>query len=355
MTVMPRPRLVRTAVFATVLVMVAACSDDAPVAGSASGTTAAPTASTSPPTSAPDATAPVTTAPVTTEPVTTVPVTTTTEVALPDLPVPTGILAAMPFQNTQDEPARVLQIEIVNGGSEQMKVVGVQFLWSGFTTEVASRNDTIVPGETIDFPVPFPGATCQGDGTVATMPDVSTASVRLVLADGTERSVPAFDAKRFARHLYLDDCERQNIDAAVAIEWTDLHEVAFEGRTITEGTLRLTRRTSTGAVAVAQIGNSIIFTLDVPSATAGAPLVTLPAGESTASVPVRFLEGRCDAHAMGETSQPFNFVAQIDLGDGELHPYLVMPPDAERVPMRVTMENGCRTLGLLAPLDAGSA
>ena len=90
--------------------------------------------------------------------------------------------------------------------------------------------------------------------------------MRLILDDGSERIVPVFDVDHLARRLYLEDCERQMIQSLVAIELVDLHAVEFEGRPVTEGSLRLTRRASTSTVSVQTVSNNILFVFAAPEA-----------------------------------------------------------------------------------------
>jgi len=61
-------------------------------------------------------------------------------------------------------------------------------------------------------------------------------------------------------------------------------------------------------------------------------------------VPIRFTEGRCDAHAMSETSQPFLFQATLDLGDGVARSYAMPIPPDDRIPMRHRLEAACAVL-----------
>jgi len=269
-------------------------------------------------------------------------VTTTTE---PEIEIPDGILAAMPTQNRVDVAKGQFQVKIFNGTDERFTVIGVQFVWEGYTTPIAERHDIVVGGQRIDFPVKFPGATCVGDGTQATMPDLAAATARLILDDGSERIVPVFDVEHLARQLYLEDCERQMIDSLVAIELVDLHAVEVDGRPVTEGALRLTRRDSTSTVSVLSVSNNVLFGFEAPDARSGGPVVTLDEGVDEASAVIRFVESRCDPHAISEASQPFKFIAQVDLGGGDVHPYLLVPPLEAQIPMRQTMEAGCEALG----------
>jgi len=307
------------------------------------------------PVTSPD-TAPVTT-PVTT--LVTTPVTTpvTTLVTIPvttlvTIPVTTPVtipetgLSAMPFQNRLDVAKNLFQVKVFNRTDEPVTVTGAQFVWPGMTTPVAERANTVAPGGRTDFPVLLVPAVCHGDGSEASMPDLTAATVRLTLADGSQRDIPVYDVKRVAQRLYLQDCERQRIAGEVQIEWTDLHEVDVDDRPVTDGYLRLARAASTSRVTVLFVSNTINFTVEWPEiAEADDARAVLEAGEQSVSVPVRFVEGRCDAHALSESSQPFQFVAIVDLGDGIERSYAVVPAAPDQIPMKQRVERACEILG----------
>ncbi len=258
--------------------------------------------------------------------------------------VPPGILAAVPFQNRLDVAQGIFQVKLYNGTKQTFDVVGVQLLWDGLTTPVSNRANPLIAGDRLDYPVVLAPATCVGDGTVADMPDPQKAVVRVLLADGSEVQAPVFDVKYFARKLYLADCQRQFIATQVGIEWVNLHEATLDGRPVTEGSLRLTRLAGTGEVSVLLMSNTIIFMFTAPEAGDG-PIAVLPRGRHTVEVPIRFVEGRCDSHAMAEASQPFAFAAALDLGDGVQLSYAVPVSVADQVPMRQRLEAGCTFLG----------
>ncbi len=307
----------------TISALTAACGDDGP------------------PTSLPASTSTVSSATTTTSTSTAV----TTATTEPSIEVPTGILAAVPTQNREDPSKNQFQVQMVNQTKDRFDVVGVQFIWEGFASPPTTRDSIIVAGQTIDFPVPFPGAECRGDGTIDTMPDPATAIVKLTLEDGTIREVPVFDVWHVARKLYLDDCEKQMIESLVTIEWTDLHEEEFEGRPITAGKLRLTRGSSTNPIRITAISNTIPYEFDATIGENNRAIITLSDDQQVAEVPVRFLESRCDPHALAEIKQPFKFIAQIDLGDGVPRPYIIYPDQSMWVPMRLTADAACVVTG----------
>lgn len=264
--------------------------------------------------------------------------------------IPPGILAAMPFQNRLDVAQGIFQMKMYNGTNEDLPIVGVQLVWAGLTTPLSDRANMLIASDRLDYPVSLAPATCAGDGTIADMPDLNEAYVRVLLADGRELHAPVFDVLHFARKLYLADCERQFIGTQVGIEWVDLHEVMLDGRPVTEGSVRLTRLAGAGTVTIELIRPTIIFTFKVLDA-AGDVVAILPAGAAGVDVRVRFLEGRCDAHASSEVSQPFEFSATLDLGDGVQRTYALPIPKADQVPMRHRVDDACEILGLTGPLD----
>ena len=284
---------------------------------------------------------PSTTDASTTDASTTQPAPTTTEAAIV---IPPGILAAMPFQNRLDVAQGIFQVKLYNGTDQRFDIVGVQLLWDGLTTPVSERQNPLIAGDRLDYPVTLAAATCVGNGAVGDMPDPQQGVVRVLLADGGEVLAPVFDVKHFARRLYLEDCERQFIAKQVAIEWVDMHEATLDDRPVTEGFLRLTRLEGNGRVTVFLVSNNILFTFAAAEPGDG-PVAVLPVGEQTVSVPIRFTEGRCDAHAMSETSQPFLFQATLDLGDDDERSYAMPIPLDDQIPMRHRLEAACAVLG----------
>ena len=308
--------------------------------------TSSPQASSEASTVAPTTSATIASTPTTTTTIgsttTTTAATTTTE---PEIVIPDGILAAMPTQNRVDPAKGQFQVKIFNRTDERFTVVGVQFVWEGYTTPVTDRHDIVVSGQRIDFPVKFPGASCVGDGVHATMPDPAAAH-GAARPRRRQRAHRPRVRRRPSRPAAVPRGLRAADDRAqVAIELVDLYAVEFEGRPVTEGSLRLTRRASTSTVSVQTVSNNILFVFAAPEAPTDGPVVTLDEGLGELSAPVRFAESRCDPHAISEASQPFKFVAQIDLGDGVVHPYILSPPVEAQIPMRQTMEAGCEALG----------
>ena len=177
------------------------------------------------------------------------------------------------------------------------------------------------------------------------MPSLDQARAVLVLDSGDSVEVPIVDKWHVARKLYEEDCEKQMIESLVAIEWVDLHEDEFEGRPVTAGSLQLTRREGEGEIVILSVSNTIPFVFMAIDTPVGEPVVSLGAEASEASAPIRFVESRCDPHALAEIKQPTKFIAQVQLGDGSIHPYIVYPEREMWTPMRLTADKACVQLG----------
>jgi hypothetical protein len=270
---------------------------------------------------------------------------TTTTTTEPAIEIPEGVLVAVPAQNREDPAKNQFQIQIHNGTHDRYDLAGVQFAWDGFSTPMVDRDSVFVGGQVIDLPVPFPGATCVGDGTRATMPSLDDARVVLLLDSGSTVELPVVDKWHMARKLYEEDCEKQMIESQVAIEWADLHEEEFEGRPVTAGELRLTRRDGAGEISVLAVSNTIPFIFQALETGVDEPVVTLASDADVAAAPIRFLESRCDPHALAEIKQPTKFIAQIQLGDGSVRPYIIYPERDYWTPMRLTADKACVALG----------
>ena len=57
------------------------------------------------------------------------------------------------------------------------------------------------------------------------------------------------------------------------------------------------------------------------------------------------VESLCDPYALAEMQQPHMFVAPMDLEDGVLVPYIVIPPEESWLPMQLTADEACRVTG----------
>ena len=255
-------------------------------------------------------------------------------------------LTADPLQYRDDIATGQMQLQLTNHLEEQLQVAGVQFLWEGFDSELRTLDTLIGVGQRIDLPVSVRAPRCRIEGTtVLAPPPTDSARVVLTLADGTTRTAEVTDADGTAIAIHHAGCERRMIESQVVIGFDDVRRDEIDGRPMTVAELTLDRVAATSTVRVVAAGNTIPFTLRFPDLPAASPvLMELPSGREQSSARVRFSEGRCDAHAVAETKQPFRFVLQLDLGDGVDHSYVVQPDPAVQPEMLATVADGCAAL-----------
>ena len=255
-------------------------------------------------------------------------------------------LVVNPLQYRDDIALNRLQLQVTNGLDEQLPLAAVQLRWAGFNSVVTKFDAVIAVGQRVDLPVEMDAAQCEIDGTtIGPPPDIDDAEAVFTLTDGTTRNADLIDSDDTLGALFAAICQSAMVSQQVTLEFVGVRQSNLDDRPITLATLRLSRRAASGSVTVSSTGNTVPFTLVFPDQAAGEPLVALTSDAIAAEVPVQFLEGRCDAHAVAETKQPFRFVMQVHLGEEPVVAYVVEPPTHVQLDMLATAAAGCATLG----------
>jgi hypothetical protein len=258
--------------------------------------------------------------------------------------------SATVFQYRSDIPEGLLQLKIVNVGP-QLNVLSARLDWAGLDSGPSTKPVVIGTGQRIDLTAPLGTAECDIDGlNVAPSPPTDDAVVILQLTDGSSATVPVTDPKDDLVDLHRALCSDEMIRTQITMRFENIRVEMIDGRPLSVGDLTLERGAVTGPVRIASTGHTIPFTLNFPSMSEG-PILELAEGELSASRSVHFTEGRCDAHAVAETKQPFRFVMQVDLGDGVARGFAVEPDPAEHPGMLATQASGCEALGATGGLE----
>lgn len=267
---------------------------------------------------------------------------------------PSTALTVRSLQYRDDVVANRLQLQVTNGLEETLRVTSIRLDWDGFESAPAERTVTLTPGRTVDLPVPIGRPACSIDGTHVADLSARDATAVLTLDDGSTRVVIVDDVDGLLTGIHHATCVEEMVALHARVLFTDLQADAPDGHAAVVGQLRVERGTSTGDVVVHAVAGTIPFSLVAPQAPAEGPLVVLPQGERSAATPVWFVHGRCDAHAVAETKQPFRFVATIELDDGSMHTIVVEPDESVREMMLSTVADRCRSLGLDGALDSAA-
>jgi hypothetical protein len=220
--------------------------------------------------------------------------------ALPEVP---GISAEAVRLRTDVAIGRQLQVRVRDTGTAPFTVTSVQLDSAGFavlpTRELSAE---FTPGRVIDLTVPYGAVRCSAS------PDPAAARLTVLRPDGAVEELRVPLAGSTIAQLYDDDCAVEGVLAVVDVA---VEGLSAAGEALT-GDVVLTRRGDGDEVLVSALYPSVVLQpvpdVDLP--------VRLAAGDRELRLPVSFDAGRCDAHALAETKQPFVFPLMVAVGDG---------------------------------------
>ena len=240
-----------------------------------------------------------------------------------------------------DEGTHRLRAGVVNQSHRDVRVTRAQVQWAGFAfPAVPLPDDPVHPGQAAAFPVEYGDARC--DDPVA----VRRAPARLVVVvDGRSRTLPLrVEDPGLLRRLHAVACQRQRLDATATVRLVLGKARAGHTRDDARVPARLELTRVPGgaqdAVTVVDLGGSVLIDL-VPRAGADVLPTDLAAGRPRLVVPVWLgSSGRCDAHALGQSSQTFLLSAYVRL-DGRTQ-RVVLPLSADdRAKLTTAIHRGC--------------
>lgn len=211
-----------------------------------------------------------------------------------------GFTQLIPREGTRDALLR-----ITNTGTTDLVVRSVAVEWPGYPDGEPSPADPTIPaGRTLDVQLALPEPACDvpADGPVTGVVETATGTVR-------EELEPT--GTTYLLRLWRTQCDVARVDAAVALSFSSRWRVVGAGTdAVALGDVVLRRRAGDDAVAVTDVDGSVLHGLRLPGPTA------LAAGADTVRVPLQITPGnRCDEHARGQATAPFDFLAQVQVGD----------------------------------------
>ncbi len=234
------------------------------------------------------------------------PVACTTQSAAPETSavraprVTLGVTQLIPEEGTDQALLRV-----TNDGDEQLLVTAVGLDWPGYGPAFAVPNDaTVAAGRTLDLRTTLPEPVCDErvPEPAAGVLDTSTGRVVAPLKDTSQD---------YLRRLWRTQCDARLVSEALSLDvtggWTQ--EGAGDDASASS-TLVLTRRTGDEPLEVRRVDGSVLYDLALDE-----PLLVAP-GEDGGRTTVRILPGnRCDEHARGQATAPFDFSVGLTVGD----------------------------------------
>ncbi len=253
----------------------------------------------------------------------------TPEQQVPTASVELGFTQLLPKAGTPDAMLRV-----VNTGDEDLAVDGAGLDWSGYGGAFVQEQEIVLPpGATRDLRVRLPEPRC----------DAGDEPVRgTVLTEGratTQRLTGPGEV--FVRRLWERQCGERLVDRTVRVaygdRWTQAGTVASP---IAVGTVRLTRVGGDDEVEVTGVDGSVLHGLRLPG-----PAV-LAAGVDEVAVPLHVLPGdRCDEHARGQATAPYDFLLRLRIGDATEVTVAPEVPLALQEAATRALDRGCGPVG----------
>lgn len=247
---------------------------------------------------------------------------------MPDLEL--GLTQLLPEEGTD----RAL-LRVINREAEPIEVTAVGLSWDGYGTFLEVVDGVkVVPAESeLMLRMRLPAPRCTADGS----PPESPVEGRVTVG-GDDVTRPLTDAAQvYVRRLWQVQCDQELLAGRVRIQYADRpRQVGGAGGDAVETALVLSRVEGEGPVRVTAAGGSVLYDLRLAGRT------RLRAGEDSVRVPLVILPGnRCDEHAIGQATAPYDFSVTLRLGGREVL-HAVEPPLATQRAASAMLRRHCR-------------
>ncbi|MPZ60649.1 MAG: hypothetical protein GEU93_05000 [Propionibacteriales bacterium] len=250
-------------------------------------------------------------------------------------PPPESPWAAGFEQDRPDQDTPYADVRLTNLGRTEVTVEGVRLRWSGYPERRWQPADmTYGGGHTHRLDIRLPRPAC--DDNPAEPPGVQ---VRLV--DGSTATVE-LDAPgaKLLRLIWDRQCGEQRLLDAVGVDFEGWQEVRQGGGPAMRVHLTGERRDTDAEVTLTETRGSVLLDLEP----AGRDRVLLSRSAARGRIPVVVTPiGRCEAHALADSSHTFDFRVWLSL-DGGPEQSLVMRPDTRaRLRLEKVITDDCDT------------
>ena len=218
------------------------------------------------------------------------------------------------IQQRVDEGTEQAQLRVLNHGARGLAIRGVGLDWTGFGGRFLEPYvTTVAPGQTLDLRITLPAPECAA---VSGLPH----GVLRLGADRMLRRPLDVQGRDFLLRVWRRMCAEQYVTRQVALGYgSGWRSVPWRGTLALAGPLVLERRAAEAEVRVLDMFGSVL--LDTRLAT---PLALEP-GDRISVSRLRLVPTRCDEHALGQSTQSFNFRATVQVGDDDPVTVLLVP------------------------------
>ncbi len=246
-------------------------------------------------------------------------------------------LAVSVSQSRFDEGTRQLRAAVTNTGDTGIHVESAGIAWSGFAPRAVPVPDgELGAGETVGLVLEYGEPRCDGPGT--------DPPAMGVVVDGAEQDVPLErDDARGLMRLHVRACAQQRLERSVDVSLRLRREpVTRAGEEYLPGSVVLRRRAgSTDELTVLDLAGSVLLELAPRDGRSVLP-ARLGAEDDVLRLPV--LVGsvhRCDAHALGQSSQTFLFSIYVKLADASAQRVTAIPDRPTKEALTGILDRDC--------------
>ncbi len=245
---------------------------------------------------------------------------------------PEPLLEVSVSQFRFDEGTRNLRAAITNAGTADVTVTEATIAWPGFGRHVADLEPKqLAPGDTVGFSLQYGEPRCPAEK------DAAPAMAAVV--DGEEHVVRLDeDDAAEIRRLHERECLVHDLERAadVELDLADRTTTAAGGEYL--GGDIVVRPHGGSTITLVDLAGSVLLRLEAPG---GLPVRVSPSAAVT-RIPVRISPaGRCDPHALGNSSQTFLFGIHVRLGDKPPQRVVRFPTSTERRLLTALLDRSC--------------
>jgi hypothetical protein len=233
-------------------------------------------------------------------------------------------------QHRVDEGSARANLRVVNDGDEDLAVTAIGVDSPGYGLHVEDHDSVVPAGQTIDLRMTLPEPRCDAD------PVPAYGIVRAGDRIAKERLEP--QGQDFLESLWRRRCNQLSVTnvADVSWDWGGYDAVGTGRASYLPGALVLRRVPGTDTpLRVVGMQGSVLFRLEPQS------LPPLGPDDDVVEVPVRLRWGRCDAHAIGESSQTFLWKLDVAVGDAEPVRVTVTVDEEAEAPLLGYLRDAC--------------
>lgn len=249
-------------------------------------------------------------------------------------PSPSPVWSAGFVQERPDQDSPFADVIVTSHATEQLRVTGLRLRWSGYPARSWQPVDfRFHPGYTYGPDVRLPRPRCDGGGA-------DPPQVQLRIAHRSPAVVP-IDAPgaEGLRTVWERQCGEQRLLQAVHVDFgPSWRPVRRGGDPVLLGHLTARRGQSDAEVTLSETLGSVLLSFDP----AGDDRVLLGRGQNTGRLPVEVGSlGRCDAHALSQSSQTFKLRVWLRLDGGPEHSLVLVPAAPARAQMNSLIREAC--------------